>query len=110
MLALVLLGLPAPAAPPPAKMNKVAAVIDPPTLINLGFEWIIQGDDKRDEKADMSYRQHGEITGKRASGDAPELGALESGQPMPHYGPAPRLCAKREFHTFSVRKNHVQEA
>ena len=90
VLALALLGMPAQAASPPANMNKVVAgelVIDPPTLINLGFEWIIQGDDKRDEKADMSYRQHGEITGKRASGDAPELSALESGQPMPHYGP-----------------------
>ena len=32
----------------PNSVSPVEFVIDPPTLINLGFEWFIQGDDNRD--------------------------------------------------------------
>jgi hypothetical protein len=35
--------------------NKVTPgefIIDHPTLINLGFEWLIQGDDNRDARVD----------------------------------------------------------
>ena len=35
-------------------------VIDHPTLINLGFEWVIQGDDNRNAQVDVSYRKQGE--------------------------------------------------
>src|SRR3984885_11961169 len=35
-------------------------VIDHPTLINLGFEWLIQGDDNRNAKVDVAYRKRGE--------------------------------------------------
>jgi len=35
-------------------------VVDPPTLINLGFEWLIDGDANRDAKVDVSYRKVGE--------------------------------------------------
>jgi hypothetical protein len=35
-------------------------IVDPPTLINLGFEWMIQGDDNRNAKVDVSYRKKGE--------------------------------------------------
>ncbi len=41
-------------------MNKVQAgelVTDPPTLINLGFEWLIKGDDNRDAKVEVAYRK-----------------------------------------------------
>src|SRR3954462_8978871 len=34
--------------------------IDPPTLINLGFEWRIEGDDNRNAKVELSYRKQGE--------------------------------------------------
>jgi len=34
-------------------------VVDPPTLINLGFEWRIQGDDNRNASVDVSYRKQG---------------------------------------------------
>ena len=34
-------------------------VIDPPTLINLGFEWFIQGDDNRNASVEVSYRKQG---------------------------------------------------
>src|SRR3954454_2719142 len=35
-------------------------VIDPPTLINLGFEWFIDGDDNRNAEVEVSYRKTGE--------------------------------------------------
>jgi hypothetical protein len=35
-------------------------VVDPPTLINLGFEWLIEGDANRNAKVDVSYRKVGE--------------------------------------------------
>ena len=34
-------------------------VIEPPTLINLGFEWFIQGDANRNAAVAVSYRRHG---------------------------------------------------
>jgi len=40
-------------------------VIDHPTLINLGFEWVIQGDDNRNAQVDVSYRKHGETAWKQ---------------------------------------------
>ncbi len=52
-----------------APMNKVAAgelVIDPPTLINLGFEWVIQGDDNRNAEVTVSYRKSGDKAWKSA--------------------------------------------
>lgn len=52
----------ADAAPEKAPANKVSAgelVIDPPTLINLGFEWLISGDDNRNAKVDLAYRKKG---------------------------------------------------
>lgn len=35
-------------------------LIEPPTLINLGFEWFIQGDDNRNAAVEVSYREQGE--------------------------------------------------
>ena len=32
---------------------------EPPTLINLGFEWLIQGDDNRNASVAVSYREQG---------------------------------------------------
>jgi hypothetical protein len=49
--------------------NKVTPgefVIDHPTLINLGFEWLIQGDDNRNAKVDVTYRKRGETQWKVA--------------------------------------------
>jgi hypothetical protein len=51
------------AAPTPASVNTVKAgelVIDPPTLINLGFEWLVEGDDNRNAKVEIAYRKKGE--------------------------------------------------
>ena len=57
------------AAPQSHVMNKVKAgelVIDPPTLINLGFEWVIQGDDNRNAKVEVTYRRKGDTQWKTA--------------------------------------------
>src|SRR6185436_10704129 len=39
-------------------------VVDPPTLINLGFEWLIDGDANRNAKVDVSYRKVGDTAWK----------------------------------------------
>jgi hypothetical protein len=36
-------------------------VIDPPTLINLGFEWLTEGDDNRNGTVEVAYRRTGEV-------------------------------------------------
>ena len=62
LLALSFLTSPVPAL---AAENKTAPdefVIDPPTLINLGFEWMIQGDDNRNARVEVSYRKTGAAT------------------------------------------------
>jgi hypothetical protein len=40
-------------------------IIDHPTLINLGFEWLIQGDDNRNAQVEVSYRRQGETQWKQ---------------------------------------------
>ena len=49
--------------------------VEHPTLHNLGFEWTINAGVRIPTVNDDF------------SGDAPDLGALEVGQPEPHYGP-----------------------
>ena len=34
-------------------------VVEPPTLINLGFEWYVEGDDNRTATVEVSYRKRG---------------------------------------------------
>src|ERR687887_575730 len=41
-------------------------LVDPPTLINLGFEWFIDGDDNRNASVEVSYRKQGESQWKHA--------------------------------------------
>src|SRR5262245_2500301 len=54
------------AAQNPNAVSAVEFVIDPPTLINLGFEWFIQGDENRNAAVAVSYRKKGETTWKPA--------------------------------------------
>ncbi|MEO8100558.1 MAG: hypothetical protein ABI811_22865, partial [Acidobacteriota bacterium] len=55
------------AAPPnPNAVSAIEFLIDPPTLINLGFEWFIQGDDNRNAAVTVSYRKKGETAWKDA--------------------------------------------
>ena len=53
------------AAEPAIKTKPGELVIDPPTLINLGFEWLIQGDDNRNAAVEVSYRRKGESQWKQ---------------------------------------------
>jgi hypothetical protein len=59
-----------PASPDlaPALADRVTPgelIIDPPTLINLGFEWLIEGDENRNASVEVSYRMAGEAEWKR---------------------------------------------
>jgi len=47
-----------------AKVTPGELVVDHPTLINLGFEWVIQGDDNRNAQVAVSYRKHGDTQWK----------------------------------------------
>src|ERR687885_385150 len=45
-----------------AEMNALTLgefVIDPPTLINLGFEWFVQGDANRNATIAVAFRREG---------------------------------------------------
>lgn len=41
-------------------------IADPPTLVSLGFEWRISGDDNRNAGVDVTYRKKGEQTWHKA--------------------------------------------
>src|SRR5580693_1953253 len=41
-------------------------VAEPPTLVSLGFEWKIAGDDNRDARVDVTYRRRGEQQWRKA--------------------------------------------
>jgi hypothetical protein len=41
-------------------------LIEPPTLINLGFEWFIEGDDNRNAAVEVSFRKKGSTAWKPA--------------------------------------------
>src|SRR5271170_1819749 len=42
--------------------NTVAGefIVDPPTLVSLGFAWNISGDDNRNARVDVTYRKNGD--------------------------------------------------
>lgn len=68
-LALASLLLLAAAQPQGQSRNSVRAgelIVDPPTLINLGFEWFIEGDDNRNASVEVSYRKVGETAWQSA--------------------------------------------
>lgn len=61
-------------------------IVDPPTLVSLGFAWKISGDDNRNARVDVTYRKKGErewrqalpmlrLQGEHVSGGAPRDGA-----------------------------------
>src|ERR1700722_9916995 len=59
------------AAPLVAQLNQRAViagefVVEPPTLVSLGFEWKISGDDNRDAHVDVTYRQKGQPQWRKA--------------------------------------------
>ncbi|MDQ1469925.1 MAG: hypothetical protein QOJ99_1405 [Bryobacterales bacterium] len=47
------------------KIKPGELIIDPPTLINLGFEWLIDGDDNHNSQVEVSYRKQGETQWKQ---------------------------------------------
>jgi hypothetical protein len=61
-LMIVLLSLPLSAATPAVenKTNAKEFIVEPPTLVSLGFEWRIDGDDNRNTTVTVSYRKKGD--------------------------------------------------
>jgi hypothetical protein len=55
-----------PAVQNPNSVSPTEFLIDPPTLINLGFEWFVQGDENRNATVAVSYRKKGETAWKPA--------------------------------------------
>jgi len=55
----------ATAAGPADKTRPGELVIDPPTLINLGFEWLVAGDDNRNATLEVEYRRAGDAQWKQ---------------------------------------------
>ena len=68
MLAVVLVQGQQPASSPPSPNAIIAGelLIEPPTLINLGFEWFIQGDANRNASVAVSFRKQGDAAWRDA--------------------------------------------
>lgn len=54
------------ALPPPNVVVPGELVVEPPTLINLGFEWLIQGDDNRNAGVAVAFRRQGDAAWRDA--------------------------------------------
>src|SRR5688572_2963132 len=57
---------PIEAAPTDATVTPGEFVIEHPTLINLGFEWHIDGDANRNASVDVAFRKQGEAAWQKA--------------------------------------------
>jgi hypothetical protein len=55
-----------PAAQNPNSISPTEFLIDPPTLLNLGFEWFVQGDENRNATVEVSYRKKSDTVWKTA--------------------------------------------
>jgi hypothetical protein len=54
--------VPIHSSPPMLAVKAGAFIVEPPTLICLGFEWEIDGDDNRNATVDVRYRKSGQTT------------------------------------------------
>jgi hypothetical protein len=66
LAALLASGFAAHAAPARNAVKAGEFFVEPPTLINLGFEWQISGDDNRNAKVEVTYRKKGDKAWKTA--------------------------------------------
>ena len=60
----LLLGLPAARAQAQIATTAGEFSVEPPTLLSLGFDWKIAGDDNRNAKVEVTYRKRGATTWK----------------------------------------------
>ena len=70
-------------------------VIEPPTLINLGFEWFIQGDANRNAAVEVSYRKKGAARVEAGAAAAAAAGRADL-----------RRVARRRDRAEHVRRQH----
>jgi hypothetical protein len=52
-------------------------IVDHPTLINLGFEWVIQGDENRNAQVEVSYRKQGSTAWTPGLETVPDAGGVQ---------------------------------
>ena len=80
------------AAPDDLPVTPGEFVVEHPTLINLGFEWHIDGDANRNARVDVSFRKQGETA--VAHGDAAAAPARRAGLLAQHLQPglAEHVC------------------
>ena len=72
---------------PTAAQDAVKAgqlITEPPTLICLGFEWYLEGDDNRNASASIDYRKKGETKWK-AGPPLLRIGGEKAGEPVWNY-------------------------
>jgi hypothetical protein len=86
VLLLLLLFLPPAAARAENAVVAGAVVVERPTLICLGFEWDIQGDDNRNAAVAVRYRQSGPPAGSTAGSTPAGSAAWKSGMPLLRMG------------------------
>ena len=48
------------------EVKPIKFIIEPPTLICLGFEWYVEGDDNHNATVDVWYREKGKSAWKEA--------------------------------------------
>jgi len=79
-------------------------VVEPPTLVSLGFEWRITGDDNRNAHVDVTYRKKGE----QSWHDALPLMRLQNEQigvpPAPATPEAAAAAARSDFPRYNAFK------
>ena len=67
-IGLAVLSLVALTARPAAAQTATTAgefSVEPPTLVSLGFDWTIAGDDNRNAQVELTYRKKGDTAWKR---------------------------------------------
>ena len=67
-IGLAVLSLVALTARPAAAQTATTAgefSVEPPTLVSLGFDWTIAGDDNRNAQVELAYRKKGDTAWKR---------------------------------------------
>ena len=68
-------------------------LVDPPTLINLGFEWLIDGDANRNAAVEVSYRKTGETTWRAGAAAAAAAWRARSSRASSSTSPSPNMFA-----------------
>ena len=87
-------------APSPDASTPGELVVEPPTLINLGFEWFIEGDANRNAAVDVSFRKAGDAAWQPGAAAAAAAAASAS-TPSRAWTSSRRTCSRAACSTSS---------